>query len=49
MSRFNLSAWAVKHQALVLFLIIAISIAGVSSYLQLGRAEDPSFSIKVMV
>ena len=27
MSRFNLSAWAVKHQALVLFLIIATSIA----------------------
>ena len=49
MSRFNLSAWAVRHQALVLFLIIAISIAGVSSYWQLGRAEDPSFTIKVMV
>ena len=49
MSRFNLSAWAVKHQALVLFLIIATSIAGVSAYAQLGRAEDPSFTIKVMV
>src|SRR5215470_15016309 len=49
MSRFNLSAWAVKHQAFVLFLIIAMSIAGVGSYLQLGRAEDPSFTIKVMV
>jgi multidrug efflux pump subunit AcrB len=49
MPRFNLSAWAVKHQAFVLFLIIAMSIAGVGSYLQLGRAEDPSFTIKVMV
>jgi multidrug efflux pump len=49
MSRFNLSAWAVKHQALVLFLIIATSIAGVGAYAQLGRAEDPSFTIKVMV
>jgi len=49
MSRFNLSAWAVKHQALVLFLIIATSIAGASAYSQLGRAEDPSFTIKVMV
>src|SRR5215471_5315295 len=45
----NLSAWAVKHQALVLFLIIAISIAGVNSYSHLGRAEDSSFTIKVMV
>jgi len=49
MSRFNLSAWAVRHQALVLFLIIAISAAGTASYRQLGRAEDPSFTIKVMV
>ena len=49
MPHFNLSAWAVKHQALVLFFIIAISIAGVSAYAQLGRAEDPSFTIKVMV
>jgi multidrug efflux pump len=49
MNRFNLSAWAVKHQALVLFLIIAISAAGASSYLHLGRAEDPSYTIKVMV
>src|SRR5712692_5312540 len=49
MFRFNLSAWAVKHQALVLFLIIAIAVAGASSYLHLGRAEDPSYTIKVMV
>src|SRR5262245_6867239 len=49
MSRLNLSAWAVKHQALVLFLIIAISVAGLNSYANLGRAEDPSFTIKVMV
>ena len=49
MSRFNLSAWAVTHQALVLFLIMAISIAGISAYTQLGRAEDPSFTIKVMI
>jgi multidrug efflux pump len=49
MSRFNLSAWAVKHQVLVLFLIIVISIAGAGAYTKLGRAEDPSFTIKVMV
>ena len=49
MSRFNLSAWAVRHQALVLFLIIAISLAGARSYFDLGRAEDPSYTIKTMV
>ncbi|MBH0237153.1 efflux RND transporter permease subunit [Methylobrevis albus] len=48
-SRFNLSQWAVTHQTLVLFLIIAISLGGIFSYARLGRAEDPSFTIKVMV
>ena len=49
MRRFNLSEWAVHHQALVLFLIIAIGVAGFFSYQRLGRAEDPSFTIKVAV
>ena len=45
----NLSAWAVRHQTLVLFLIIVIGLAGAFSYMRLGRAEDPSFTIKVGV
>jgi len=49
MKRFNLSAWAVAHPALVLFLILAIGSAGAFSYLRLGRAEDPSFTIKLVV
>ncbi len=49
MRRFNLSEWAVHHQALVLFLIIMIGVAGFFSYERLGRAEDPSFTIKVAV
>jgi multidrug efflux pump len=48
-SRGNLSAWAVAHPSLVLFLIIVLSAAGLFSYLKLGRAEDPSFAIKTMV
>lgn len=48
-SRGNLSAWAVAHPSLVLFLIIVLSGAGLFSYLKLGRAEDPSFAIKTMV
>jgi multidrug efflux pump subunit AcrB len=48
-SRGNLSAWAVAHPALVLFFIIVFSLAGLMSYLNLGRAEDPSFAIKTMV
>ena len=47
MRQFNLSAWAVHHQPLVLFLILALSVGGIYSYSRLGRAEDPSFTIKV--
>src|SRR6187402_2902793 len=49
MHRFNLSEWAITHRALVLFMIIMLGVAGLYSYLNLGRAEDPSFTIKVMV
>ncbi|MGB9173115.1 MAG: efflux RND transporter permease subunit [Bradyrhizobium sp.] len=48
MKRFNLSAWAVSHPALVLFLIIALGAAGFFSYQKLGRAEDPFFTVKVV-
>jgi multidrug efflux pump subunit AcrB len=47
--RVNLSAWAVAHPTLVLFLIIMLGAAGALSYQRLGRAEDPSFTIKVAV
>src|SRR5215467_3721707 len=46
MSGFNLSAFAVREGALTLFLIVAITLAGVYAFLQLGRAEDPAFVIK---
>ena len=47
MRRLNLSEWAVRHQALTLFLIVATLVAGAFSYVKLGRAEDPSFTIKL--
>jgi multidrug efflux pump len=49
MRRFNLSEWAVLHQPLVLFFIVALSLAGFFSYQRLGRSEDPSFTIKLAV
>src|SRR6201991_4409804 len=48
MKRFNLSAWAVSHPALILFLIFALGAAGFFSYQRLGRAEDPFFTAKVV-
>ena len=49
MASFNLSAWAVRHRALVLFMILAVAVGGTLSFLRLGRAEDPNFTIKVAV
>lgn len=49
MRRFNLSEWAITHQALVLFMILILAAAGGYSYFSLGRAEDPNFTIKTMV
>src|ERR1700682_94805 len=48
MKHFNLSAWAVSHPALILFLVIALGAAGFVSYQKLGRAEDPFFTVKVV-
>ncbi|MYM23847.1 AcrB/AcrD/AcrF family protein [Duganella sp. FT135W] len=48
MSRFNLSALGVRERAITLFMIIAIVAAGVFAFLRLGRAEDPSYVVKVM-
>jgi multidrug efflux pump subunit AcrB len=46
--RFNLSALAVRERAVTLFLVGFISLAGLVSFFELGRAEDPAFTIKVM-
>ena len=48
MSRFNLSALAVRERSITLFLIIVIAVAGAYAFLRLGRAEDPLFTIKVL-
>ena len=46
--RFNLSALAVRERSITLFLIGLISLAGLVAFFQLGRAEDPAFTVKVM-
>src|SRR5690349_11224306 len=48
MTRFNLSALAVRERSVTLFLIIIIAVAGIYAFSKLGRAEDPSFTIKVL-
>lgn len=48
-SGFNLSDWALKHQTLVLYLMLVLTIAGLISYTKLGQSEDPPFTFKVML
>ena len=46
---FNLSAWALSQQSLVVFMMIVTLVAGALSYMKLSRNEDPPFTIKTMV
>src|SRR5438093_1158840 len=48
-TRTNLSALALKHGTLTLFFMLVLVAAGVLAYFNLGRAEDPPFTIKQMV
>ncbi|QCP49524.1 efflux RND transporter permease subunit [Trinickia violacea] len=47
--RFNLSAWALRHQALVIFLITLATVFGILAYTRLAQSEDPPFTFRVMV
>jgi multidrug efflux pump subunit AcrB len=49
MKGFNLSEWALRHRALVTYFMLMIVVAGVVDYLELGRSEDPDFTVKTMV
>ncbi|NGN42612.1 efflux RND transporter permease subunit [Mesorhizobium sp. CGMCC 1.15528] len=48
MNGFNLSDWALRHRSLIWYLMVIALVAGVLSYLNLGREEDPAFAIKTM-
>ncbi|HEY6897794.1 MAG TPA: efflux RND transporter permease subunit, partial [Rhodocyclaceae bacterium] len=47
--RWNISAWSLRHPQMIVYLIVVLMVAGILSYLKLGRAEDPDFTFKVMV
>jgi multidrug efflux pump subunit AcrB len=49
MTTFNLSDWALRHRSFVFYLMLVAAIAGLFSYRNLGREEDPPFTIKTMV
>src|SRR5215470_3907818 len=47
--RFNLSKWALEHRSFVIYIMIVATIAGLGSFLRLGRNEDPPFTLRTMV
>ncbi|TGV52980.1 efflux RND transporter permease subunit [bacterium M00.F.Ca.ET.141.01.1.1] len=49
MKGFNLSDWALNHRSLVWYFMLVFVVAGIFSYLNLGREEDPNFTIKTMI
>ena len=46
--RFNVSAAAIRHKQLTIFFILAIAIAGLAAYFQLGQREDPDFTFRAI-
>lgn len=49
MTRFNLSDWSLRHRSLIWYFMLVATVAGIFSYFNLGRAEDPDFTIKTMI
>ena len=47
--RFNLSAWALRHQGLVVYLIALAAIAGILAYTRLAQSEDPPFTFLSLI
>lgn len=45
----NLSELALKNKVLVWYFIVIVAIAGVFSYMKLGRMEDPAYTVRQMV
>ena len=45
----NLSEVSLHNRVLVWYFIILVAIAGVFSYIKLGRMEDPTYTVRTMV
>ena len=46
---FNISRWALEHDALTRFLMVVLMLLGFAAYFQLGQDEDPPFTFRAMV
>ncbi|KZN20982.1 MULTISPECIES: efflux RND transporter permease subunit [Pseudomonas] len=48
MNNLNLTDWALRHRAIVLFMLLIVAMAGAFSFTRLGQLEDPNFSVPSM-
>ncbi len=48
LSSINLSEWALRHRSFTVYLMLALVLSGALAFRDLGQAEDPDFTIKVM-
>jgi multidrug efflux pump subunit AcrB len=45
----NLSEWAIRSRQLTIYMMIVAVVAGAFAFVNLGRDEDPSFTLKTML
>ena len=45
----NLSAWATSRRSLIIYFMLIALLGGIASFIKLGRAEDPVFTIRTML
>ncbi|MEN6623241.1 MAG: efflux RND transporter permease subunit [Smithella sp.] len=49
MKPFNLTEWSLNHREFIYYFIVVIFIGAMFSYINLGRMEDPDFTIRQMI
>jgi multidrug efflux pump subunit AcrB len=49
MTGINLSSWSLNHRSFIVYWMIAVMVAGIASFISLGRNEDPPITIKTMI
>ena len=49
MKQFNLAEWALKHKSIIYYFMAVLLTFGIFSYSQMGRMEDPDFTMRTMV
>ena len=49
MKKFNLADWALRHKSIIYYFIAVLLTFGIFSFTNMGRMEDPDFTMRTMV